>query len=153
MIEMILFVIICLLCIIPLFFASCKTTIKRAWIDRVIYIGGWIFVPFLPVSSIITVFFRLEHLSQPLVWRHKTLLAGKTWEEIRRRNFYLMTEISSFFVSLISFFSFISYFRNSISEKYFPYIIVLGIILVIMPPVIFYKIFTVYEKKLKSFQK
>ncbi len=152
MIKIIFFVIICLLYAIPLLFASCKTTIKRNWIDRVIFIGGWVFIPFFPILFILTIFLRLENPSWLLIWRHKPLLSGKTWEEIRRRNFYLMTEIFSFFVSLISFFSFISYFRNSISEKYLPYILVLGIILIVIPPIILHKIFTVYERRLENSQ-
>ena len=152
MTKTILFIIICLLYTIPIFFASCKTTIKRNWIDRVIFISGWIFVPFFPILFILTIFSRLDRPGRMLVWKHKPLLWGKTWEEIRRRNFYLVTEIFSFFVSLIFFFFCISYFRSSISEKYLPYILVLGIILIVIPPIILHKIFTVYERRLENSQ-
>ncbi len=114
--------------------------------DKIIYLFGWIFFPLWPILLLFTVFSRIEPNSWLVVHRHTPLLEGKSWEEIRRRNFYLSSEILTFIALLILFFTLITHLKN-FSEKFRLILIIADILILFFPTIFLFKFFEKYGKK------
>lgn len=143
--KFLLLILIYLLWLIgPFFNTHREKIIEKNWADKIIYIFGWIFIPFYPIF----LFFSL--MSRNLAtYRHTPLLFGKSWEEIRRRNFYLVAEILTFFGSLTIFFYFIPHIKT-FPEKFTLPLIILAIFLLIFPTIFLFKNFEKYENSLSE---
>ena len=149
----IFFIVLCFLCFLPAVFSLCsKSKTIKDFCDRMIYIYGWIFIPFYPFLFVLSLFSRIEksHLI-----KDKSLLMGKTWEEIRRRNFYLGTDIFVFFVYCACIFSLARYgyerkFFTDDHEIRAMFFCISNVFLVWIPPMILHNIFERYEQSLQD---